>query len=220
MFLSGKEELVMQIARYRIMLLCLMAALCWTSLVEAAPKDKERWDEKYKGEAYIFGKDPIPFLVEHADLLPKGKALDLAMGEGRNGVFLATKGFRVTGLDISETGLQKAKNLAAEHGVSIDTRVVDLEQAQLEKNAYDVVLCTYYLQRDLFPKMKDALKPGGMILVETYTLDHQKYRPKFRTEWLLETNELLEQFKDFKIIRYQFEDTGQSAFASVIAQKP
>ena len=61
----------------------------------AHDKDKSRWDSKYDTETYIFGTTPIPFLVETLDLLPKGKTLDIAMGEGRHGVFLAAKGFDV-----------------------------------------------------------------------------------------------------------------------------
>ncbi len=188
--------------------------------VLAAPQDKERWDRKYADEKYIFGKQPIAFLVEHLDLLPKGQALDIAMGEGRNGVYLATKGFDVTGLDISEKGLEKARKLATEHGVSITTQVVDLQQHRLEQNAYDVVLCTYYLQRDLFAQIKAALKSGGVAVVETYTLEHRRYRPRFREEYLLRTNELLELFQDMEILRYQFVDDGNAAYASIIARKP
>lgn len=186
----------------------------------ADPKDKARWNEKYAAEEYIFGTQPIPFLVEHVDLLPRGKALDIAMGEGRNGVFLATKGFDVTGVDISERGLEKARRLAAERGAEITTRVVDLEAYELPRNAYDLVLCTYYLQRDLFPQMKAALKPGGVALVETYTLEHRAYRPQFPKAYLLRTNELLEHFRDFTILRYQFVDDGTAAYASILARKP
>lgn len=188
--------------------------------VLAAPQDKERWNRKYGEDEYIFGKQPISFLVEHLDLLPKGKALDIAMGEGRNGVYLATKGFDVTGLDISEKGLAKARTLAAERGVSITTRVVDLQQHRLERNAYDVVLCTYFLQRDLFPQIVAALKPGGVAVVETYTLEHRKYRPRFREEYLLRTNELLEHFGDLVVLRYQLVDDGRAAYASILARKP
>ena len=186
----------------------------------AAPKDQERWDSKYSSDEYIFGTEPIAFLRQNVDLLPKGTALDIAMGEGRNGVFLATQGFDVTGLDISAKGLDKARRLAERHGVSVTTEMVDLESHRLRKNAYDVVLCAYYLQRDLFPQIKDSLKPGGMAVVETYTLEHQKYRPRFRKEYLLRTNELLELLKGLKIIRYQYVDDGKAAYASIIAQKP
>ena len=203
-------------AALSLILACSMLA----GLAEAAPRDKDRWDRKYSSENYIFGTQPITFLKQHASLLPKGKALDIAMGEGRNGVFLATKGFEVIGLDISEKGLEKARKLAAQRGVTITTQVVDLETHQLKKETYDVVLCTYYLQRDLFAQMKATLKSGGMVLVETYTLDHRKYRPRFRKEYLIHTNELLEIFKDFKILFYQNVDDGKAAYASILAQKP
>lgn len=187
---------------------------------EASPKDKDRWNEKYATDRYIFGKEPIPFLKQHVDLLPKGKALDIAMGEGRNGVFLATQGFQVTGIDISQAGLQKARTLAAAHNVSIETRMVDLEGMTLEQNAYDVIVMSYYMQRDLFPQIKAALKPGGMAVVETYNVGHLKYRPTFTRQYLLDINELLYHFKDCTIIRYQAYDDGEESYSSIIVQKP
>ena len=97
--------------------------------------------------------------------------------------------------------------------------MVDLETHTLEKNAYDLIICTYYMQRDLFPQFKDALKPGGMALVETYNIDYLKYS-SFNPKWLLQTNELLEIFKDFKVIRYQAIDNGELAYSSILVQKP
>lgn len=200
--------------------LSLLLSLVLLTTANAKPGDKDRWDSKFGMEVYLYGKEPVAFLRENLNLLPKGKTLDLAMGEGRNGVFLATKGFDVLGLDISEVGLQKAQKLAAENNVNIQTRIVDLESAQLEKNAYDVVLCMYYLQHDLFPQIKEALKSGGMVVVETYNVDYFKYSPGFPKKYTLQPNELLEIFKDFKIIRYQAYDNGQEAYSSIIAQKP
>ena len=159
-------------------------------------------------------------MKQNVQLLPKGTVLDLAMGEGRNGVYLATKGFEVTGLDISATGLKKAESLAADLGVKITTIVADLERYPLHPNTYDVIICTYYLQRDLFPQMISSLKPGGMALVETYTLDHQKYHPEFPQEYLLNRNELLTLFQGLTVIRYQAVDDGQAAYASILVQKP
>lgn len=204
-------------AKRSISILSVMLLL--TAFADAKPRDKDRWDSKYDKEVYIYGKEPVPFLKENVGLLPKGKALDLAMGEGRNGVFLATQGFDVVGLDISEVGLEKAHRLAREKGTKIETRVVDLENHSLEKGAYDVVICMYYMQRDLFPQMKDALKPGGMAVVQTYNVDYLKYAG-FPRKYLLDTNELLELFKGFKIIRYESYDDGKEAYSSIIAQKP
>lgn len=145
----------------------------------AAPQDKDRWNRKYATEEYLLGREPISFLKDNIGLITKGTALDIAMGEGRNGVYLATQGFEVTGLDISEQGLEKARSLARQAGVHIETKVVDLEDYKLPPSAYDLIVCTYYLQRNLFPQIIQALKPGGMAVVETYTQDHLKYRSDF-----------------------------------------
>jgi len=130
-----------------------------------------------------------------------------------------TKGFDVLGLDISEKGLGKAHQLASANKVKIATRVADLETHQLAKNAYDLIICTYYMQRSLFPQFMDALKPGGMALVETYNLDYLKYK-KFKRKYLLEDNELLKIFRDYKIIKYEIYDDGVEAYSSIIVQKP
>ena len=187
-------------------------------VVSADSNDQTRWDKYYNIEEFLYGTEPIPFLKENISLLPKNKALDLAMGEGRNGVYLATQGFDVLGLDISPIGLNKAQQLAKHFNTTIQTRVVDLENYQLEKNSYDVIICTYYLQRDLFNQIKASLKPGGMVLIETFNSDYLKYS-RFPKKYLLKHNELLEIFKDFKVIRYQIYDDGKEAFSSIIAQK-
>ena len=203
----------------RIALFTALLILGFSTIVFAHSKDKDRWDNKYDTEVYLFGENPIPFLVKNVHLLPKGKVLDIAMGEGRNGVYLATQGFEVVGLDISAKGLMKAHRLAEKNNVTIETRVVDLESFTLETNTYDVILCTYYMQRDLFKQFQSALKPGGMIVVETYNIDYLKYA-RFSRKWALDTNELLDIFKGMRVIRYQDYDNGKEAYSSIIAQKP
>jgi tellurite methyltransferase len=203
----------------RIIFLALTVLFIFASSSYAKPKDKDRWNEKYDTEVYLFGEKPISFLTDNIHILPKGKALDVAMGEGRNGVYLATHGFDVTGLDISEKGLEKAHALAAKNNVTIHTKVVDLENIQFEPNSYDLILCTYYMDRGLYKKFRDALKPGGMLLIETYNIDYLKYR-RFNAKWALNTNELLELFKGMRILRYQDYDDAREAYSSIIAQKP
>ena len=180
---------------------------------------KDRWNKKYDTKVYLFGEKPIPFLVDNIHILKKGKALDVAMGEGRNGVYLATQGFDVTGFDISEKGLEKAHALAAKNNVKIKTKVVDLETVELEPNSYDLIICTYYMNRGLFKKFYDALKPEGIVLVETYNIDYLKYR-EFNAKWALKTNELLDIFKRMRVLRYQDYDDAKEAYSSIIAQKP
>ena len=188
----------------------------------AGEKDKIFWDKKYETEAYIFGKEPVEFLGEHIDLLPRGKALDIAMGEGRNAVFLAKKGFTVDGCDISEIAIKKALDLAKENNVTVRAYVADLETYKLPQNTYDVIACFYYLQRDLVPQMKEALKPGGMIIYETYTIENRErgFEGPKNKDYLLKPNELLDLFKDFKIIYYrELVLNNKKAIASLIAKK-
>ena len=188
----------------------------------AGEKDKIFWDKKYETEAYIFGKEPVEFLGEHIDLLPRGKALDIAMGEGRNAVFLAKNGFTVDGCDISEIAIKKALDLAKENNVTVRAYVADLETYKLPQNTYDVIACFYYLQRDLVPQMKEALKPGGMIIYETYTIENRErgFEGPKNKDYLLKPNELLDLFKDFKIIYYrELVLNNKKAVASLIAKK-
>lgn len=213
---------LVQAPRFCAALVITVCVLNSLTLVPAlgAEADKERWNKKYDTDKFLFGQDPIVFLKDHIDLLPKGKALDLAMGEGRNGVFLATQGFEVTGVDISEEGLKKAKALGSEKGVTLTTVVADLESYTIPPDTYDVIICTYFLQRDLYPKIAAALKPGGVAVIETYTVDHLQYRPQFSRAYLLEPNELLTLLPGLRVLRYQEVDTGDSAYASILAQKP
>ncbi|MFQ5956385.1 MAG: class I SAM-dependent methyltransferase [Candidatus Brocadiales bacterium] len=186
--------------------------------------DRERWDKRYDTYEYIYGKEPLEFLRNSINLLPRGNALVLAMGEGRNAVFLAEQGFYVDACDISPIGIKKANRLAAERGVRITAFEADLEGYKLEREKYDLVTCFYYLQRDLIPQMKAALRPGGMAVMETYTVENLKIGlqgPKKR-EYLLEENELLDLFTDIgmKVIYYRESViNGEKAIASIIAQK-
>jgi tellurite methyltransferase len=183
-------------------------------------KDKEKWDSKYETDEYITGKEPSRWLQENAGLLAKcGKALDIAGGEGRNSVFAASKGYEVICLDISENGLRKAQFLAQEKNAKITTVLADLDNNSLKENKYDLILCFNFLERSLFSGIHQALKPGGLIFYETFTVDYLKYS-SFKKEWVLEANELLQAFSDFRILRYQEVDENSRGFASLVAQKP
>ncbi|MDA8561305.1 methyltransferase domain-containing protein [Nitrospinae bacterium] len=183
-------------------------------------KDKEKWNSKYEVDEYITGKKPSRWLEDNAGLLAKsGKALDIAGGEGRNSVFVANKGYEVTCMDISENGLRKAQALAQEKNAAITTVLTDLESNSLKENEYDFILCFNFLERSLFSEIHQALKPGGLLFYETFTVDYLKYS-NFKKEWVLEANELLQAFSDFRILRYQEVDENPKAFASLVAQKP
>ena len=183
--------------------------------------DQSQWDSVYaKTKEYVFGKEPVPFLAENLNLLPVGKALDLAMGEGRNAVFLAKKGFDVTGVDISEVAVHKAKKLAHERGVRLRTITTDLNKYQIPLETFDVIMVFYYLQRSLIPHIIKGLKAGGVLIFEDYTLEQLKYNKSENRAYLLQKDELKNMFKDhLHTLKYKETDNGKEAFASLIARK-
>jgi 2-polyprenyl-3-methyl-5-hydroxy-6-metoxy-1,4-benzoquinol methylase len=175
--------------------------------------DQRRWNERFKRKEFALGKEPNPFLKKNIHLLPKGKALDIASGEGRNAVFLAQQGFEVDAVDISGKGLKKAQKLAREQGVKIKTFLVDLDQYQIEKERYDLIANFYYLKRRLIPRIKKGIKKGGRVVFETYLLEHRTLGtggPK-QAKYFLKPNELLRLFKTFESIlsRRIFKEGGE-----------
>jgi tellurite methyltransferase len=188
--------------------------------------DRKRWEERFKTKGFALGKRANPFLRKHIGLLPKGRALDIAAGEGRNAIFLAEHGFDVDGVDLSETGLRKARKLAKETGVKIHTVVADLDTYSIEKERYDLIANFYFLRRNLIPKIKKGVKKGGRVIFETYTLGQRSLgmRGPKNPKYLLKPNELLHLFKGFRILLYREgifrEDGRRKTIASLIAEKP
>jgi len=187
--------------------------------------DQKRWDERFGGKGFAFGKEPNPFLKKHIHLLPKGKALDIATGEGRNAIFLARRGFDVDAVDISEMGLRKARRFAKETGVTIHTLLVDLDNFQIEKEKYDLIANFYFLRRSLISQIKKGLRKGGRVIFETYILEQKNVGtegPK-DPKYFLKPNELVRLFKDFRLLFYRegiFKEGGRrKAVASLIAEK-
>lgn len=182
------------------------------------------WNERYKSKGFIFGTKPLKFLKENIEILPKGKAFVLAMGEGRNAVYLARHGFDVEGCDISDIAIEKAKGLADKENVKINAFVADLTKYKIKSDYYDVISCFYYLQRDIINQIKVGLKRGGMAIFETYTIDQLTLGPDVKgpknMDYLLKHNELLDYFKDLRVIFY--EETvidNRKAIARIIAEK-
>lgn len=133
------------------------------------------WDERYSTQEYVYGKLPNDFLLErYHSFRPGGAVLCLAEGEGRNAVFLAKKGFRVTGMDSSKVGKEKALELAKEHSVEIEYEVADLEKADLGEKKWDAIVSIFAhmpqsWRKDLHQRIFKALKPGGVLLLEGYS---------------------------------------------------
>lgn len=132
------------------------------------------WDERYSAGHYVYGTEPNDFLAQNADRIPKGEVLCLAEGEGRNAVFLARRGYRVTAVDASSVALAKAERLAEQHGVTITTIRADLADYPLGTDRWDGVVSIFAhvpppIRSRLHAELRQALKPGGVLLLEAYT---------------------------------------------------
>ena len=182
----------------------------------------------------VLRADPPPaqFLVQQLHRLPKGKVLDVASGSGRHALFLASLGYQVEAVDRDEQALaQLSADARVRRLAGIGSRLLDLEPPPQELNlgheAYDAILVFFYLNRPLFPYLIDALKPGGVLLYETFTVDnHVQHRHPKRREFCLAHSELLSLIAGLRILHYDeglHEGTNglDSAYtAQLAAQKP
>jgi SAM-dependent methyltransferase len=132
--------------------------------------NREHWDERYATEELIWKAEPNRFLVEELDALAPGTALDVACGEGRNAVWLASKGWRVTGVDFSRAGLAKAQRLATDRGVEVTWVEADVVEWQPPTASFDLVVVMYLhlpaeQRHRALAHAAAALAPGGVLLV-------------------------------------------------------
>ena len=142
----------------------------------------ERWQKRFSATDYVFGEAPNAFLSRQKALLPKaGKALAVADGEGRNGVWLAEQGLDVTSLDFSPNAQIKAQALATKRGTRITTELADVLAYAWPVAAYDVIAAIFIQfmgpadRAGVFAGIRQALKPGGLLLLEGYTPKQIQY---------------------------------------------
>lgn len=183
---------------------------------------KAFWDTKYSEKRYVYGKAPSSFLAHNYTFLPfGGKILDIGMGEGRNAVFLASKGYKVTGVEISSEAIRKARMLAREFEVRIDTALTPLEEYNIPEESLDGIICFYFVEKNLNERFMKWLKPGGIVIFEAFT-ERQKSVKGFDPSdngALLKESELLKLFPGFRILKYEEPIHERDYRASIILQK-
>jgi cyclopropane fatty-acyl-phospholipid synthase-like methyltransferase len=195
------------------------------------PDAQEFWDARYAGEGYLFGTEPNAFLVSQAHLLRPGqRALSVADGVGRNSVWLAEQGLDVTAVELSPIAVEKARKLAAERGVSPRFHVADVFSFDWGEAAFELVAAIFIQfaapaeRAGLFARMKAALAPGGLLILQGYTPKQVEYRTggppcaeNMYTEALLR-----EAFADLEILHLRSheeevrEGTGHKGWSALI----
>jgi SAM-dependent methyltransferase len=191
---------------------------------------RQRWNTRYAEPAStVFPDAPAEWLAEHrpwlADRPAPGRALDVACGDGRNSRYLAELGFEVDAIDISDVVVARLNATAITLDLRVSSWVADLElRADLRPDHYDVVVNFNYLQRSLFDGLARALRPGGLLLFETFARPHvDELGHSFRPEFVLGDNELLRAFAGLRV-RHYFEGVAERSgkprgIASLVAER-
>ncbi len=200
------------------------------------PSSQTDWDAKHRLAAEAPPSEPASIVRELLPLLPKGPALDIACGTGRHALLLAGRGQNVTAVDFSglaldslearardmHTPVRRTRSLS-EPSRSLHGRIrlvrEDLEHTEIPERSFDLILCIQYLQRSLFPQIARALRPGGVLLFETYTQPQLEFAGGPRNpSYLLETGELRKAFPELCVLFYRELRAGQG-IASLVAKK-
>jgi SAM-dependent methyltransferase len=183
------------------------------------------WEERYRSGEYPGGDTedtPTPLLVETVRHLPPGQALDLACGTGRNALWLAEHGWRVTAVDGAPAAIEILRSRAAERGVAVGTRVADLEKGEyrIARSAWDLIVICYYLQRDLFQPAKEGLIPGGLLLAIVHITEPGEAPTAHR----LRPGELARYFEGWEILHRHEGKPNDAAHrrlvAEIVARRP
>lgn len=184
-----------------------------------AESDRIRWDQRYSGEEEVLSTPP-PWIEEFDGQIPRqGSALDIAAGSGRLSLWLASRGLRVTAVDISAVGLQLAQSSAQLQGLTIETVVSDLETDPLPQGVFEIITCFRYWQPDLFPAIKARLNDGGLLLAEVVTKQNLERHDHPSSRYLAEPEALRNICRPMEIVYYQEGWVGDWASARVFARK-
>lgn len=161
--------------------------------------DRIKWNQRFASEDSYLGDRPSPFLAQEIErikrLAPGTTALDIACGEGRNSIYLALQGFRVTALDISDVGIAKGKKRAEEVGAAVDFRRVDLDGYSITEK-FDLIINFNFLLRPLISEEVRALTPGGLLVFDTI-LESPQLLAGHNPDYLLRHGELRRIFERF-----------------------
>jgi 2-polyprenyl-3-methyl-5-hydroxy-6-metoxy-1,4-benzoquinol methylase len=170
------------------------------------------WDRRYEESGYAYGMKPNEFLrSQYQRLEPGMKALVVGDGEGRNGVWLASRGLEVLSVDLSPVGLDKAKALATQQQLRIQTLCADLTSWNWHKGIYDLVVSIYVhfapeVRQQMHQSMVAALKPDGLLILKAFNLEQLQYQTEYNSggpkipEMLYQAKMLRQDFNGEKII--------------------
>lgn len=163
-----------------------------------------KWNARWRDKAANLDWQADPWLQRVMPLLPPGRTLDVACGSGRNAMFLAACGFTVTAIDLSQEALALLGREANVRALAIETRLVDLEaDPQLPPGPFDLVIDFFYLHRPLLPMLGELLRPGGLMVLRTFSRAGPFPGGPENSAMVLNPGELLELFRDWQVLFHE-----------------
>jgi len=189
--------------------------------------ERDKWDARYGAGAYSERAHPTALLADWLDRSPRGRALDIACGAGRNALFLAAAGYAVDAVDISAAGLERGRATAAERRLDVSWHCVDLEERPdaLPSGPYDLIVWVRYVNVALWPAVLSRLAPGGHLLVEQHLVTNAEVVGPTSSAFRLASGELAREAAEL-IMVYEHEglivdpDGRTAALAQLIARHP
>jgi tellurite methyltransferase len=186
--------------------------------------ERPQWESRYRARSADGGQAPSLFVVEHCRQLSPGRALDVASGDGRHALYLARHGWAVDAVDFAHAGLARLLAVARRNGLPVAALQADLEAFPLPGEHYDLVVNTRYLQRSLFGALRIAVRPGGLIVFETFLRGYERFGQPKNPNFLLDPGELADRFRDFEILAYHEgcseTESGPAFLAQMLARRP
>lgn len=163
---------------------------------------REKWDERYRSGAYAARTHPTQLLAEWLPRLPRGRALDVPCGAGRNAVYLAEHGYAVDAIDISSVALERARQSAVERNIVINWIELDLESAALPEKRYDLIVMVRYAHSALLAALIGLLNDGGYLLCEEHLLTNRNVVGPKNPDFRMLPNELLGLATGLRVLYY------------------
>lgn len=187
-------------------------------------RDRDKWNHRYATDSQR-KNNPVELLVDWMPRLPRGRALDVACGAGRNALLLAQAGYRVDAIDISSEGLDLARLKAVSQGLEINWIEQDLDESREFDSDYNLIVVMWYVNLPLIARLCDSLTPGGYLLCEEHLITEQEVIGPATASFRVAPGALRDAVSDLDIQIYEesiesIAEGGRVASARVVAKKP
>ncbi len=187
-------------------------------------EEYSKWNRRWASRNYVIDIEPRVTLSEWIETIPAGRVLDIACGDGRNSLYLAQNGFVVDAIDISIAALKLVQRGAMDRGTHVNLILADLDNYVVPQATYDLITCSFYLNRELIPSIKNGVKPGGFVIYEQHYVPYGTGLDDGNIGFKLRAGELPVLFQDMEIKFFSEgnlqELDDEASIARLVARRP